>query len=98
MITYSGKVIYSPNSGNGDNSETSVSHTPTIGGNNSLFVTATQQGINVAVSAPQYVRVFSATGSTIYSGIVQTAVDVAIPTTGVYVVAGESEVQKIWVE
>lgn len=97
-VTHSGKVIYSPNSGNGDNSETSVSHTPTIGGNNSLFVTATQQGINVAVSVPQYVRVFSATGSTIYSGIVQTAVDVAIPTTGVYVVAGESEVQKIWVE
>lgn len=97
-VTHSGKVIYSSNSGNGDNSETSVSHTPTIGGNNSLFVTATQQGINVAVSAPQYVRVFSATGSTIYSGIVQTAVDVAIPTTGVYVVAGESEVQKIWVE
>ena len=52
-------------------------------------------GINIAVAAPQQVRVISSTGAVLYSGMVQTSVDVAIPTTGVYVVAGENEVQKI---
>ena len=68
---------------------------PTVGGGNDLFITSTATGINIAVAEPQQVRVMSATGAIIYSGMVQTAVDVALPTTGVYVVAGENEVHKI---
>lgn len=98
MITYSGKVIYGPKSDNDDNSETDSGNTPTIGGDNTLFITTTQWGINVAVKEPQFVRVISATGTVIYSGMVHTAVDVTIPTTGVYMVAGENEVQKLWIQ
>ena len=68
---------------------------PTIGGGNDLFVTSIAGGINIAVAAPQQVRVISSTGAVLYSGMVQTSVDVAIPTTGVYVVTGENEAQKI---
>ena len=68
---------------------------PTVGGGNDLFITKTAGGINVAVAAPQQVRVLSSTGAVLYSGMVQTSVDVAIPTTGVYVVTGENEAQKI---
>lgn len=92
-VTRSGKIIYGP-SGNGNNPGTGV-HTPTVGGDNSLFITAINGGINVAVAAPQHVRVLSATGATIYSGMVQTAVDVNLPTDGIYIVSGEREVQKI---
>ena len=98
MITHSGKVIYGPKSDNDDNSETDSGNTPTIGGDNTLFITTTQWGINVAVKEPQFVRVISATGTVIYSGMVHTAVDVTIPTTGVYMVAGENEVQKLWIQ
>ena len=100
-ITHSGKVIYGPKSGNDDNddnSEAGSGNTPTIGGDNTLFITTTQWGINVAVKEPQFVRVISATGIVIYSGMVHTAVDVTIPTTGVYMVAGENEVQKLWIQ
>ena len=100
-ITHSGKVIYGPKSGNDDNddnSEAGSGNTPTIGGDNTLFITTTQWGINVAVKEPQFVRVISATGTVIYSGMVHTAVDVTIPTTGVYMVAGENEVQKLWIQ
>ncbi len=68
---------------------------PTVGGGNELFITSTATGINIAVAEPQQVRVMSATGAIIYSGMVQTAVDILLPTTGVYVVAGENEVHKI---
>ena len=68
---------------------------PTVGGGNDLYITSTATGINIAVAQPQQVRVMSATGAIIYSGMVQTAVDVLLPTTGVYVVAGENEVHKI---
>ena len=52
-------------------------------------------GINVAVAAPQNIRVLSSTGAVIYSGYVTTAVDIQLPTTGIYIVSGENEVQKI---
>ena len=70
-------------------------HLPTVGGGNDLFITSTATGINIAVAVPQQVRVMSATGATLFSGMVQTAVDVFLPTTGVYVVAGDNEVHKI---
>ena len=70
-------------------------HLPTVGGGNDLFITSTATGINIAVAEPQSVRVMSATGATLFSGVVQTAVDVALPTAGVYVVAGDTEVHKI---
>ena len=68
---------------------------PTVGGGNDLFITDIVGGVNIAVAEPQQVRVMSATGAIIYSGMVQTAVDVLLPTTGVYVITGENEVHKI---
>ncbi len=68
---------------------------PTVGGGNDLFITDIVGGVNIAVAEPQQVRVMSATGAIIYSGMVQTAVDVALPATGVYVITGENEVHKI---
>ncbi|MBR6550918.1 MAG: hypothetical protein IKT71_06925 [Paludibacteraceae bacterium] len=92
-INRDGKINYGPtNSGDGN---TTGTHMPTVGGGNDLFITAINGGINVAVAAPQHVRVLSATGATIYSGMVQTAVDVNLPTDGIYIVSGEREVQKI---
>lgn len=70
-------------------------HLPTVGGGNELFITSTATGINIAVAGPQQVRVMSSTGAILYSGMVQTAVDVFLPTAGVYVVAGDNEVHKI---
>ena len=90
-VTTSGEVIYDTN---GDGTMTG-GNIPTVGGGNDLFITATVAGVNIAVAEPQHVRVMSATGAIIYSGMVQTAVDVALPTTGVYVITGENEVHKI---
>ena len=70
-------------------------HIPTVGGGNDLFITSIAGGINVAVAAPQLVRVLSSTGAVIYSGYVTTALDIQLPTTGIYIVSGENEVQKI---
>ena len=92
-IGRTGKINYGK-----ENTSTDVNqggNIPTVGGGNDLFITATVAGINIAVVEPQHVRVLSATGSIIYSGMVQTAVDVALPATGVYVITGENEVHKI---
>ena len=96
-VTRDGKIIYgNGNNGNGDGGVTTGGgNVPTVGGGNALFITSTATGINVAVAQPQQVRVMSATGAIIFSGMVQTAVDVLLPTAGVYVVAGENEVHKI---
>jgi hypothetical protein len=97
-VTREGKIIYdsNPDDGGDDNQNpTTGGNIPTVGGGNDLYITSTATGINVAVAQPQQVRVMSATGAIIYSGMVQTAVDVLLPTTGVYVVAGENEVHKI---
>ena len=87
-VSRTGEIIY-------DKENTPTGNLPTVGGGNDLFITATVAGVNIAVAEPQYVRVMSATGAIIYSGMVQTAVDVALPATGVYVITGENEVHKI---
>lgn len=92
-ITREGKIIYDVDN-NGDGTTTG-GHIPTVGGGNDLFITETANGINIAVAEAQLVRVLSSTGAVLYSGMVQTAVDVVLPTTGVYVVTGENEAHKI---
>ena len=87
-VSRTGEIIY-------DKENTPTGNIPTVGGGNDLFITATVAGINIAVAEPQHVRVMSATGAIVYSGLVQTAVDVALPATGVYVITGENEVHKI---
>ena len=87
-VSRTGEIIY-------DKENTPTGNIPTVGGGNDLFITSTMEGINIAVAEPQYVRVLSSTGAVLYSGMVQTAVDVALPTTGVYVITGENEVHKI---
>ena len=84
-IRRTGEIIYGGTSG----------HIPTVGGGNDLFITTIEEGINVAVATPQHVRVLSSTGSVIYSGMIQTALDIPLPCVGVYVVSGENEVQKV---
>ena len=98
MITRSGQIIYDQpddDNNNGNQNGTSGGRIPTVGGGNDLFVTSIAGGINVAVAAPQNVRVLSSTGAVIYSGYIQTAVDIKLPTNGIYIVSGENEVQKI---
>ena len=85
-----GMIVYRNNGG-----VTTGGHTPTVGGGNDLFITAISGGINVAVAAPQQVRVISSTGAVLYNGWVSTSVDVALPIDGIYIVSGENEVQKI---
>ena len=92
-ITLEGNIIYDDN--NSNQNGTTGGNMPTVGGGNDLFVTSIAGGINVAVAAPQNVRVLSSTGAVIYSGYIQTAVDVKLPTNGIYIVSGENEVQKI---
>ena len=92
-IRRTGEIIYSEDN-NGNQNGTS-GHIPTVGGGNDLFITSIEGGINVAVAAPQYVRVLSSTGSVIYSGMIQTALDIQLPSLGMYVVSGEKEVQKV---
>ena len=92
-IGRTGKINYGK-----ENTPTDVNpggNIPTVGGGNDLFITDIVGGVNIAVAEPQHVRVMSATGSVIFSGMVQTAVDVTLPTTGVYVITGEKEVHKI---
>ena len=93
-VNLTGKINYDNSNDSGDGTTTG-GHIPTVGGGNDLFITSTATGINIAVAQPQQVRVMSATGAIIYSGMVQTAVDVLLPTTGVYVITGENEVHKI---
>ena len=92
-IGRTGKINYDK-----ENAPTDVNqggNIPTVGGGNDLFITSTATGINIAVAEPQQVRVLSSTGAVLYSGMVQTAVDVFLPTAGVYVITGENEVHKI---
>ena len=93
-VNLTGKINYDNPNGSGDGTTTG-GHIPTVGGGNDLFITSTVEGINIAVAEPQHVRVLSSTGAVLFSGMVQTAVDVALPTTGVYVITGENEVHKI---
>ena len=92
-ISMNGKATYSSQNPSGP---TTGGNVPTVGGGNDLFITAINGGINIAVAAPQQVRVITSTGAAIFSGYVTTAVDVSLPTNGVYVVAGETEVHKVF--
>ena len=92
-IRRTGEIIYGDDN-NGNQNGTS-GHIPTVGGGNDLFITTIEEGINVAVATPQHVRVLSSTGAVIYSGMIQTALDIPLPCVGVYVVSGENEVQKV---
>lgn len=96
-VTREGKIIYgNGNGGNGDGGVTTGGgNVPTVGGGNDLFITAISGGINVAVAAPQHVRVISSTGIVLFNGMVQSSVNVFLPLNGIYVVSGENEVQKI---
>lgn len=87
-VSRAGELIY-------DKENTPTGNIPTVGGGNDLFITSTAEGINIAVAEAQHVRVMSATGIVLYNGMVQTAVDVALPSNGVYVIAGANEVHKI---
>ena len=60
-----------------------------------MFITAIDGGINIAVAAPQVVRVLSSAGSVIFAGTITTATDVLLPTSGIYIISGENEAQKI---
>ena len=97
-VTRDGKIMYR-NNGNGGNGDGGVTtgggNVPTVGGGNDLFITAISGGINVAVAAPQHVRVISSTGIVLFNGMVQSSVNVFLPLNGIYVVSGENEVQKI---
>jgi hypothetical protein len=96
-IARTGEIEYvtdeDPN--NNGNGTATGGNMPTVSEGHSLFITKTVNGINIAVAQPQHVRVLSSTGVLLYNGMVPTAVDVALPTAGVYVITGENEVQKI---
>jgi hypothetical protein len=91
-ISHDGTIVYK---NNGNQNGTTGGNIPTVGGGNDLFITSIAGGINVAVAAPQNIRVLSSTGAVIYSGYVTTAVDITLPANGIYIVSGENEVQKI---
>ena len=91
-IMRTGEIDYAKDNTSSDLEQGGI---PTVGGGNDLFITSIEGGINVAVAAPQYVRVLSSTGSVIYSGMIQTALDIQLPSLGMYVVSGEKEVQKV---
>ena len=91
-ILRTGEIIYDKSNTNTDVNQGGI---PTVGGGNDLFITTIEKGINVAVATPQHVRVLSSTGAVIYSGMIQTALDIPLPCVGVYVVSGENEVQKV---
>ena len=98
-VTREGKIIYGGsgnNNGDPNNGTTTGSHTPTVGGDNDMFITAIDGGINIAVAAPQMVCVVNATGHVLYNGYVTENVNVSLPISGIYVVKGENEVQKIF--
>ncbi len=91
-ISRTGKINY----GKGNTpSGTQNGNIPTINGGSDIFVTEVASGINIAVAAPQYVRVLSSAGALLYNGMVETSVDVNLPNNGIYVVAGENTSIKI---
>ena len=98
LITRSGRVVTEGSEDQGDDNSgtTTGGHMPTVGGGHSMFITGVDGGINVAVATPQQVRVISATGTILYSGYVNDNVDIPLPINGIYIVKGETEVQKIF--
>lgn len=94
-ISRMGKIKYRTGDNNGDDTPTGGEHVPTVGGGSDIFVTSVAEGINISVSEPQYVGVFSATGALLYNGWVETSVDVNLVVNGVYVVVGENNSVKV---
>ncbi len=94
-VTRDGKVIYGSSDDNSGNGTPTGEHIPTIGGDASMLVSAIEGGVNVTVFAPQYIRVVTITGNVIFSGFVQDDVNISLPTKGIYIVGGETEVKKI---
>ena len=90
-VKRTGELIYVDK----NNTPTDNPSIPTINGSSSLYITTTSTGINVAVSTPQYVRVVAANGTVLFCGMVQDSVDVSLPISAIYIVAGEHEIQKI---
>ena len=70
---------------------------PTINGTSTLFITRTDNGIRIETNTPQLVRIYAASGTLVFDGHVDTSVDVALLSTGIYVIRGEHEVQKVMV-
>ena len=95
FISRTGEIVYPTGDNNGDGTPTGGENVPTVGGGSDIFVTSVAEGINIAVSEPQYVGVFSATGALLYSGWVETSVDVNLVVNGVYVVVGENNSVKV---
>ena len=93
-ISRNGEITYAYY--NPDDATTTDTKTPTVGGGNHMFITPIDGGINIAVVAPQYVRVITATGAVIFNGYITNHADVNIPTKGIYVISGENESQKIF--
>ena len=89
-VRHSGEIIY----GNRDNTTTGNGNMPTISGSSDMLITATSIGINIAVATPQFVRIITASGAILYSGMILDNIDVPIPTNGIYIVAGENTAQK----
>lgn len=94
-VMRTGEIIYDQQEDNMGDGTMTGGNMPTVNGNNTIHITETTQGINIAVAEPQHVRVMSATGALFFNGMVQNSVDVALPTNGVYVITGENEVHKI---
>ena len=95
-VLRTGEILYDqPDDDNNGNQNGTTGNMPTVGGGNDMFITAIDGGINIAVAAPQVVRVLSSTGSVIFAGTITTATDVLLPTSGIYIISGENEVQKI---
>lgn len=94
-ISRMGKIKYRSGDDNSGGTTTGSEHVPTINGGSDLFVTSIAEGINIAVSEPQSVGVFSATGALLYSGWVEASVDVNLVVNGVYVVVGENNSVKV---
>ena len=90
-----GKINYVSDEDNSGDDTPTGEHIPTVGGGSDIFVTSVAGGINIAVSEPQYVGVFSVNGALLYNGWVETAVNVNLVNRGVYVVVGENNSVKV---
>ena len=94
-ISRMGKINYATTGDNNEDDVETGGHMPTVGDGSDIFVTATAEGIRVAVEEPQYVGVFAANGALIFNGWVENSVNVALMNKGVYVVVGENVSVKV---
>ena len=96
-ITRDGQIVTEEdNQGNNNQGTPTGGHVPTVGGSSDMFITGTDNGINIAVASPQMVYVVTTTGAVIYSGYVESDINIPLPISGIYLIKGENEVQKIY--